>query len=198
MNIPITLKNDYLDRMTEDEFFVFCQDHRDLRIERSRNLEIHIMSPTGGTTGLLEMEISGQLRDWYKETKQGKVFGSSTGFRLPDKSMWAPDAAWVSQEKWDALTTESKSKFPPIAPEFVIELRSPSDPLTRLQKKMHGWIDNGVRLGWLIDPWAGTYAIYRADGSVEVVEEFSGTLSGEDVVVGFELDLDVLREILEG
>ncbi len=197
MNIPITLKNEYLDRMTEDEFFIFCQDHRDLRIERNSNLEIFIMSPTGGTTGLLEMEISGQLRDWSRKTKQGRVFSSSTGFRLPDKSMWAPDAAWVSQKKWDSLTPEAKQKFPPLAPEFVIELRSPSDSLPRLQKKIQGWIDNGVQLAWLIDPWTESYTIYRADGSVEAADNFKGKLSGEGVVPGFELDLDVLKAILE-
>ncbi len=186
-----TLKG--LERLTDDEFFHFCQQNRDLRIERTCEGEVIIMSPTGARTGLRNSEINFQLKSWNKQRQAGYVFDSSTGFKLPNGSERSPDASWVSREKWEALSSEEQEKFAPLCPEFVIELKSPSDLLPTLRDKMEVWMSNGCRLGWLIDPELETVFIYRADGSRDELHDFGRRVSGEDVLPGFELDLSALR-----
>lgn len=187
----LTLKG--LERLTDDEFFDFCQQNRDLRIERTCKGEIVIMSPTGTRSGMRNNEISYQLTAWNKAHQSGYVFDSSTGFTLPDGAMLSPDASWVSQEKWEALSREEQEKFAPLCPEFVVELKSPSDLLPTLRDKMEVWIANGCRLGWLIYPELETVFIYRADGSRDELHDFGRRVSGEDVLPGFELELAALR-----
>ena len=188
---PFTLKG--LERLTDDEFFHFCQQNRDLRIERTCEGEVIIMSPTGTRTGLRNSEINFQLQSWNKQRQAGYVFDSSTGFKLPNGSERSPDASWVSREKWEALSSEEQEKFAPLCPEFVIELKSPSDLLPTLRDKMEVWMSNGCRLGWLIYPELETIFIYRADGGRDELHGFDRCVSGEDVLPGFELELVALR-----
>jgi Uma2 family endonuclease len=180
------------DLMTDDEFYDFCQQHRSLRIERNADKTIKIMEPTGNESGYAENEVTGELRNWTKAEQSGISFSSSTGFTLPTGAVRAPDASWLPLEKWLALPAADRKKFTHICPEFIAEVRSEEDSLLELKRKMVEWIENGVRLGWLLDPKNGMAYIYRADGSVDIVRGFDKKLSGEDVLKGFELDLKML------
>ena len=176
-------------KMTEDEFFAFCQsaEMRDKRIERHKNGKITIMQPTGGTTGSFNSEISGEVRNWNKETNSGRTFDSSTGFVLPNTAIKSSDTAWIVRERWEALPKAVREKFPPITPDFIIEIRSKSDSLSELKEKMEEFMANGCRLGWLIDRKQECIYIYRGDGSRDIVDSFEKVLTGEDVLVGFQL-----------
>lgn len=174
--------------LTDDQYFELCQNNRDLRFERTAIGELIIMSPTGSDTGNRNFDIAVEVGIWNKQTKLGKGFDSSTGFKLPNGTECSPDVAWIKKERWDSLTPEQKKKFAPIAPDFVIELRSSSDNLKPLQKRMQEYIDNGVRLAWLIDRKNKRVEIYRPNQDVEILENPS-SLSGEDVLPGFILDL---------
>ena len=176
-------------KMTDDEFFAFCQsaEMRDKRIERHKNGKITIMQPTGGTTGSFNSEISGEVRNWNKETQSGRTFDSSIGFILSNTAIKSSDTAWIMRERWEALPKAVREKFPPITPDFIIEIRSKSDSLSELKEKMEEFMANGCRLGWLIDRKQEFIYIYRADGSRDVVDSFEKVLSGEDVLVGFQL-----------
>ncbi len=180
------------DLMTDDEFYDFCQQHRSLKIERNADKTIKIMEPTGNESGYVENEVTGELRNWTKAEQTGISFSSSTGFTLPTGAVRAPDASWLPLEKWLALPASDRKKFTHICPEFIAEVRSEEDSLLELKRKMVEWIENGVRLGWLLDPKNETTYIYRADGSVDIVRGFNKKLSGEDVLKGFELDLKML------
>ena len=188
---PITLKG--LEQLTDDAFFEFCQQNQDLRIERTRSGEIIIMSPKGSRTGLRNSEINRQLANWNSRHRLGYVFAPSTGFTLPDGSGRSPDAAWVSRAAWEALAQDEQEKFAPVCPGFIIELKSPADPLPVVQDKMETWMANGCRLAWLIYPEVETVFIYYADGRRDELHGFGRRVSGEDVLPGFELELDVLR-----
>lgn len=181
---PLELQIDLTDR----QFFQLCQNHRDLRFERNARGRLIIMPPTGGITGDRNADLTFQLRAWSRQNDLGKSFDSSTGFKLPNGADRAPDAAWVRIERWNALTLEEQEQFPPLCPDFVVELGSPSEPLSELQAKMREYIDNGARLGWLIDPKRKVVEIYRPQQEVEILSSPT-TLSGEDVLPGFILDL---------
>jgi len=185
----ITLILDPIIHLTDEQFYQLCQTNRDVRFERTAKGELIIMPPTGGETGERNWELAGQLWNWNRQTKQGKGFDSSTGFKLPNGAYHSPDAAWVKLERWEALTLEQRQKFPPLAPDFVVELRSASDDLKPLQDKMQEYIDNGVCLGWLIDPHSHRVEIYRPGSEVEVLQSPT-VLSGEDVLPGLVLDLN--------
>jgi Uma2 family endonuclease len=174
--------------MTDDQFFELCQQNQDVQFERTSAGELIIMSPTGGETGNYNAGITAQLWLWNQKSKQGKVFDSSTGFKLPNKAERAPDAAWIKLEKWETLTNTQRQKFLPLCPDFVVELMSPSDSLPSLQAKMQEYIDNGTRLGWLIDLAHKTVIIYRLQQPAQVVK-FPKNLSGEQILRGFTLDL---------
>ncbi len=176
------------ERMSSDEFFDFCQANSEWQIERSADGKILIMPPVGYESGEHEADVVGQLRAWAKRDRRGKVFGPNTGFELPNGAMRAPDAAWVSLNRDATLTPAERRKFAPVCPEFVIEIKSPSDSPARLKRKMQEWIDNGAQLGWLILPETRTVHIYRAGLPVESVTGVS-ELAGEGPVAGFELDL---------
>ncbi len=178
-------------RMDDEQFFRFCQANRDVRIERNKEGEIIIMPPTGWNTGDMNSEINFQLRLWAKKDKRGKVGESSTGFVLPNGATISPDASWVRKERIEKFTAIQRQKFLPLCPDFVIELRSPSDTLKSGQEKMEEYIENGAKLGWLIDPKNRQVSIYRANGEIEILNN-PQTVSGEDLLKGFELDL---REI---
>jgi Uma2 family endonuclease len=180
------------DKMTDDQFFRFCASNQNLKIERNENGEIEIMAPSGGTSGMQEAEIVIQLGVWNKRMKLGMTFSPSAGFSLPSGAVRHADAAWMSNERWNALTAKQQEKFIP-APDFVIELRSPSDTLSELQAKMKRWIDNGVRLAWLIDPIEEKTYIYRKNKKPVVVKGFDKTLSGEKVLPDFTFELKELK-----
>ena len=184
---------DRLNRMSEDEFFAFCQANSQLKFERRADGTITYMALTGGATGSRNSELLTDLTIWNRQARAGKVFDSSTGFRLPDGAVRSPDAAWVNAAAWQALSAEQQRKFPPLCPDFLVELLSPSDSVPDMTPKMQEYIANGCRLAWLIDPKTETARIFRADGSVSVVKTFAETLSGEDVLPGFSFALGLLR-----
>jgi Uma2 family endonuclease len=188
----IVLKDRVTNKMTDEEFLWFCQENKDLRIERNHNLEIILMSPVTSLSGFWNMEVSRQLANWAIEQKGGYAFDSSAGFTLPDRSVLSPDASWISKSKWFALSNEDKNKFAPVCPEFVIEIRSKTDILDGLQAKMKNWIANGTQLAWLIDPSQKTAYIYRANTEVQKIQGFEEKLKGEGCVDGFSLDLSQL------
>ena len=177
--------------MTDDQFFQLCQNNRELRFERNANGELIIMSPAGGETGNRNGRLNQQLFNWTDADGTGIAFDSSTGFKLPNGADRSPDASWIKLERWDALTDEEKQKFPPICPDFVIELLSPSDSLKTTQEKMQEYIDNGVRLGILINRKSRQVEIYRPGKEVEVLDS-PATVSGEDILKGFVLNLGMI------
>lgn len=176
------------DKMTDDEFFEFCQANRNLRIERTSEGDLIVMSPAGGRSGNRNIKLSARLANWAEADGTGEAFDSSTGFILPNGAERAPDAAWVSKTRWDRLTAQEQEGFPPLCPDFVVELRSPSDDLKRLQAKMEEYLANGAQLGWLIDPLEKTVHIYRPGEAVRRLDD-PESVSGEPVLRGFVLRL---------
>lgn len=177
-------------RLTPESFLELCQANRDLQLERSATGEVIIMPPTFPWTGKQNSGLNAQLWNWNDQTDLGLVFDSSTGFTLSNGAVRSPDASWVSNERWEALTeTQQKEEFSPLSPDFVVELRSSSDSLKKLREKMQEYIDNEVRLGWLIDSTTKQVEIYRPGREAEILES-SATLSGEDVLPGFVLNLN--------
>ncbi|MCC5623778.1 Uma2 family endonuclease [Nostoc sp. CHAB 5715] len=177
--------------LTDEQFFQLCQANRDLRFERTATGELIIMPPTGGETGNRNAGLTAQLWIWNEQNKLGIAFDSSTGFKLPNGADRSPDASWLRLERWNALTQEQQTKFIPLSPDFVVELLSPSDSLKVAQEKMREYIDNGVRLGWLINRKSRQVEIYRQGQEVEVLES-PVTLSGEDVLQGFILNIEAI------
>jgi Uma2 family endonuclease len=177
-------------KLDADGFKQLCLANEDLQLERASTGEVIIMAPTYPWTGKKNFSLIYQLASWIEKTGLGIGFDSSTGFTLPNGAVYSPDASWVSNQKWDELTQQQREEeFSPLAPDFVVELRSSSDSLKKLQKKMAEYIENGVRLGWLIDPKNKTVEIYRQGKEVEILES-PQTVSGEDILPGFELNLN--------
>ena len=175
--------------LTDDRFFEFCRLNRELRIERTAGGELSIMAPAGGDSSDRNAEITFQLRRWAKRDGTGRTFDSSGGFRLPSGAVRSPDASWVSNARLAVLTAEQRTRFIPLCPDFVVELRSPSDSLPALQDKMREYMDNGARLGWLIDPAGGQVFVHRPDAPPERLEAPSG-VSADPVLPGFRLEMD--------
>lgn len=191
-DFPTPLQVNLGKEMTDEEFFTFCVANKHLRIERDEYKQIIIMPPSGSESGSQNSEVNYAVQHWNKQTGLGKVFESSAGFTLLDGSVRSPDVGWVTAEKWNAVSKEERKKFAALAPDFVVEVLSPTDSLKSTKEKMQKWIANGVRLGWLIAPEHKLVFIYRADGTVDKLEGFGKTLSGEDVLPGFVFDLSVL------
>ncbi|MDJ0617088.1 MAG: Uma2 family endonuclease [Calothrix sp. MO_192.B10] len=186
VSLPATLELNI--DLTDEQFFQLCQNNRDLRFERTARGELIIMPPTGSETGNRNAELTYQLRAWSRQNKLGKSFDSSSGFKLPNGAERSPDASWVKMERWNALTQAEKERFAPLCPDFVVELMSPSDSLEKTRVKMREYMDNGARLGWLINRQQQQVEIYRPNREIEVLQS-PQTLSGEDVLPGFVLDL---------
>ncbi|MBO1350122.1 MAG: Uma2 family endonuclease [Hormoscilla sp. GUM202] len=187
VEIPIDFK------VTQEQFQILAAANRDLRLERNATGELIIMPPTGGNTGKRNIDLSFQIQAWNRQTGLGVAFDSSTAFRLPNSADRSPDVSWVTKERWQQLTPEERETFPPLCPDFVIELRSRTDSMKSLRDKMQEYLDNGIRLGWLIDPKNQVVEIYRRERcaknrTVEVLTAPT-SLSGEDVLPGFLLDL---------
>jgi Uma2 family endonuclease len=189
----ITLAFRRVEGFTDEEFYDFCMDNPELKFERTAKGEIIVMSNTGGITGDRNSEINFQLRAWNRTYKLGKVFDSSTAFRLPNGAVRSPDAAFVINSKWDTLTEEQKKKFPPVCPDFIIELKSESDTIADLRKKIvEDWLANGCQLAWLIDADEAKAYIFRPNSPEELHDDFSKSLFSE-LLPSFELDLNLLR-----
>ena len=185
---PLVVRFRPVVEMTEDQFFDFCQLNRDLRIERDAQGDLIIMPPTGIGTGGRNAEITMQLGIWAKRDGTGRAFDSSAGYRLPNGAVRSPDASWVRKEQLEALTPEQWKKFAPLCPDFVIELRSPSDSLGVTKDKMEEYVANGAQLGWLIDPERRRVHVYRPGAAVEELDA-PDAISGEPLLSGFTLDL---------
>lgn len=175
-------------KVTHEQFQELAIANRDVRLERSATGELIIMAPTGSETGNRNLGIEAQLWLWNRQTKLGIAFNSSTGFDLPNGASRSPDASWIKLERWEALSAEEKQGFAPICPDFVVELRSASDNMKTLREKMQEYMENGARLGWLIDRKNRKVEVYRQGSDVEILDN-PNSLSGENILPGFILDL---------
>jgi Uma2 family endonuclease len=181
----------FVGRISDEHFEKICSNNRDFKIEQTAEGELILMPPTLPDSGWRNNDLSTDVTIWNRKTKGGIVFDSSTYFTLPNGARRSPDVTWMKREKWESLTAGQRKKVSRIIPDFVIELRSSTDSIKVLQAKMREYIENGVRLGWLIDPKNRKVYVYRANGETEILQN-PEKLSGEDVLVGFELNV---REI---
>ncbi|WP_319419036.1 Uma2 family endonuclease [Pleurocapsa sp. FMAR1] len=190
MTFPFTIPQGF--RITSEQFEQLAEVEQLARLELTANGELIVMSPTGGTAGGKNFNLYIDIGIWNRQTRLGKAFDSSTIFALPNGARRSPDVSWIVLERWNQLTQAQQDGFPPIAPDFVIELVSPSDLKNQryrdLQAKMNEYLDNEVNLGWLIEPSAKTVEIYRLGQPVEILNN-PQSLSGEDVLPGFTLEL---------
>lgn len=184
----LTLNLNSVIKLTREQFYQLCEENPDLKLERNAQGELIIMPPTGGETGRSNVNLILQVASWNEHNQLGEVFDSSTGFTLPSGSDRSPDVSWVEKSRWDALTKEQKEKFIPLCPDFVIEIMSPNDNLKKTHNKMQEYIENGCRLGWLINRKKQEVEIYRPGQDVEVLK-FPQTISGENILPGFLLNL---------
>jgi len=186
---PIVLGGNALIRdASRDEFFAFCQANGEYRFERTSQGDLVIMTPTGGDTGRRNFRLYVPFGIWCDQDGTGIAFDSSTGFWLRNGALRSPDLSWVRRERYEALTSDEQKKYPPIAPDFIAELRSESDRISHLHDKMQEWADNGVRLGWLIDPVEKRVEIYRPGNAPEILEA-PAHVSGDPELPGFVLDM---------
>ncbi len=180
--------------LVDDQFFDFCLANKELRIERSAEGDYEIMTPTGGATGWRNSRLVTQLTIWADFDGSGVVFDSSTGFILPNEAIRSPDVSWVKKSRLAMLTEEQKTRFLPLCPDFVIELRSPSDNILSLQEKMQEYSANGASLGWLIDPETKQVQVYQPDKAIIVLDN-PLFVSTDDVVSGFRLELTKIWDV---
>ena len=174
--------------LNDKEFYQICRDNSDVKFERNAVGEILVMSPTGGETGIRNSDIIWQFVSWNKTCNLGYCFDSSTCFKLPNGANRSPDVAFIVKERWESLSSKEREIFPPIAPDFILELMSPSDSLKETQDKMQEYLDNGVKLGWLINRKNRQVEIYRQGKEKQVLEN-PESISGEDILPGFSLNL---------
>ncbi len=189
----ITLKSAVLERLTDEEFYQFCMDNRDQRIERDANHHITFMPPTNSETGASNSELNYQLAHWNRRCQLGKTFDSSSGFSLDTGAMLSPDASWIAWDHWNALSPEDRRGFARICPDFVVELLSPTDRLTDTMRKMEHWLEAGARLGWLIAPATESVYLFEPGQPVRPVVGFDQELVAGPVLPGFALELRRLR-----
>jgi Uma2 family endonuclease len=175
-------------RLSDDEFFEFCRDNPDVRIEMDQNGDIEIMPPTGTETGGINFDLSIDFGIWARKDGSGKGFDSSTGFFLPNGARRSPDMSWVKLERWEALSEKEKKKFAPLCPDFVVEIRSESDTLEKLQDKMAEYMENGCSLGWLIDLKNKDIHVYERGGGARILNK-PEKISGDPLLKGFTLSL---------
>src|ERR1035438_9870278 len=176
----VEIKTDTVN-LTEEQFFLLCARNKKLRIERDKHQNIIIMAPTGSGTSNRNVKLATKVEIWNERENSGYTFDSNAGFTLPNKAILSPDVSWIPKEKWEKIPEVDRERFAHICPDFVIELVSLSDSLKQQKEKMEEWIENGCRLGWLIDPESRTAYIYKPNMK-PVETPFSRTLSGEDVL----------------
>lgn len=193
LEYPLTFNLDDV-LLTDDQFYKLCINNPEMNIERSSKGVLIVMPPVGGESGNRESESMIDLGIWNRREQRGYVFSSSTIFKLPGGGDRSPDASWVERSRWNQLTADQKKKFPPIAPDFVLEIRSRTDKLATLQKKMQEYLDSGVRLGWLFNPQDQQVEIYRPEQLVEV-RSLPTVLSGEETLVNFELSMPLFVDL---
>lgn len=189
----LTLKSPVLARLTDEEFYQFCADNRDWRIERDASHQISIVPPTSSETGASNSELGRQLANWNVDTESGKTFDSSAGFTLDTGAMLSPDASWIAWERWNALSPDDRRGFARICPDFVVELLSPTDRLTDTMRKMEHWLAAGAKLGWLIAPGTESVYLFEPGQPVRPVVGFDQELVAGPVLPGFALELRWLR-----
>jgi Uma2 family endonuclease len=189
----IKLKSAVLERLSDEEFYQFCMDNRDQRIERDADHQITIMPPTNSETGASNSEINYQLAHWNRQHQLGKTFDSSAGFTLDTGAMLSPDASWIAWENWHALSPDNRRGFARICPDFVVELLSPTDRLTDTMRKMEHWLEAGAKLGWLIAPDTESVYIFEPGQPVRPVVGFDQELVAGPVLPGLRLELHRLR-----
>lgn len=182
--------------MDDEQLFQFCQINRDLQIERNADGDVIIIAPEGGSSAHGSGILTTIFGIWARRDGTGRIFGSSGGFILPNRAMRSPDVAWVRNQRLDALTDKEWQKFLPLCPDFVLELRSPSDSLRALQSKMEEYCQNGAQLGWLLDLVSKNVHIYRPDSAPGILEN-PATISGEPILRGFTLDLQEIWAAME-
>lgn len=187
----VTINLNNIIKLTNDQFYQLCRDNPEIKFERNAQGELIVMPPTGGETGKRNAKLTARFVLWNEQFQLGEVFDSSTCFKLPNGANRSPDVSWIKLERWEALTPEQKEKFPPIAPDFVLELMSPTDSLRETQDKMQEYMNSDVKLGWLIDRKTRRVEIYRCGKAKEVLEE-PRTIDGEDILPGFVLDLQIV------
>ena len=175
-------------QLSDQQFFQLCQQNQGYRFERSAQGELVIMPPTSAETGNRNIDLSYQLQAWNRKTQLGMAFDSSTGFILPNGANRSPDASWIPLARWESVTPDQQQRFLPMSPDFVVELLSPTDQLSRTQAKMREYIENGTVLGWLINRKTKQVEIYRQGQNLEILDA-PQTLSGENVLPEFMLDL---------
>jgi Uma2 family endonuclease len=190
---PVVLHTHPVLDLDEEQFFRFCQQNKDLRIERTAEGDLEVMPPAGWETGHRNMKLAVQLGTWAEQDNTGIATDSSGGFKLPNGAVRAPDAAWLRRERLAGLTPEQKQRFLPLCPDFVIELRSPTDSLTLVQAKMREYIENGARLGWLIDTEERKVHVYQPNDQVEISDK-PDSVSGDPILPSFVLDLKLIWE----
>ncbi|MCU0541792.1 MAG: Uma2 family endonuclease [Oscillatoriaceae cyanobacterium Prado104] len=190
--LTLYLPHDLKLNISHEDFEKLAAVNRDIRLERTSAGELIVNPPTGWETGERNADVIYQLLKWVREQGgNGKVFDSSTAFILPNGATYSPDASWISQSKWNSLTDVQQQTFARVCPEFVVELRSKSDLLKPLQEKMAEYMENGAKVGWLINPKQRQVEVYRAGKAVEILQN-PQTVSGEDVLVGFVLQLNLI------
>jgi Uma2 family endonuclease len=191
---PIILELPESIDLTDDQLYDLCILNSELVIERNHKFEISIMTPAGSISSKRNSILTSKLYFWNEQFQLGITFDSSGGFRLPKGQMMAPDISFVTTDRWEKISLQDQEKFAPICPDFIAELRSKTDSLKRLKNKMHVWMDNGCRLAWLIDPDNEKVFIYRTGKEIETISSYKGViLSGEKVLPGFELNLEILK-----
>lgn len=189
-SLPIVLNfQDVLEKLNDDEFERFCRHNPDVQIELTKEGELVIMPPTGGKTGNRNFSLIVEFGKWADEDSSGISFDSSTVFELPNGAKRSPDLSWIKNERWEGLTNEEQEKFPPICPDFVIELRSRTDALSDLQAKMEEYLENGAKLGWLIDPYERKVYVYRENETVEILDN-PKKVKGEPMLEKFILKME--------
>lgn len=187
--MPFVLRfGSFLKPPSDDEFYELCRQNEDMKIEMTSKGDLVIMPPTGGETGHYNASLTRIFGNWAEADGTGIDFDSSTVFKLPNGARRSPDVSWVKRSRWEALSDEERERFPPLCPDFVIELRSRTDELKTLQEKMEEYIANGAQLGWLIDPRERKVYIYRPQTPVEVLDQ-PDTLIGDPVLPGFILSV---------
>ncbi len=187
----VVIRLDPIFTLSDEQFLEVCRANPDVKFEQNSKGELIVVTPTGGDTGIYNAKLTTRFVVWNEQVSLGEVFDSSTCFELPNGAKRSPDVAWIQNSRWNSLTLEEKEKFPPIAPDFVLELLSPTDSLQETQAKMQEYIDNGVKLGWLLDRKVRRVEIYRPGKEVEILQD-PDSLSGEDVLPGFVLNLQTI------
>jgi Uma2 family endonuclease len=185
-DMPLPLRFRPETPMSDEELMRFCAANDFLRVERDANGEILVMTPAGSKTGRRNAYLIQVLGAWADADGRGYAFDSNTGFTLPDGSMRSPDAAWIQSARWDALSEADQERYSPISPDFIIELRSPSDNITELEAKMEQWMANGAKVAWLIDPERQIVAVYQANSEPDIYH-YPTSVQGQGLIAGFEL-----------